>query len=67
MDEVLRRTVEVLHDRFEHYSWVGIYLVEGDDLVLGPWKWTGGDRARANPGRPGHLWPGSRDRAHGGR
>jgi L-methionine (R)-S-oxide reductase len=37
-DEVLRRTVEVLYDRFEHYSWVGIYLVEGDDLVLGPWK-----------------------------
>jgi L-methionine (R)-S-oxide reductase len=37
-DEVLRQTVEVLHDRFEHYSWVGIYLVEGDDLVLGPWK-----------------------------
>ena len=26
------------HDRFDHYSWVGIYLVEGDDLVLGPWK-----------------------------
>jgi len=37
-DEVLRRTVEVLHDRIEHYSWVGIYLVEGDELVLGPWK-----------------------------
>jgi L-methionine (R)-S-oxide reductase len=37
-DEVLRRIVEVLHDRFEHYSWVGIYLVEDDDLVLGPWK-----------------------------
>jgi L-methionine (R)-S-oxide reductase len=37
-DEVLRRVVEVLHDRFEHYSWVGIYLVEGGDLVLGPWK-----------------------------
>jgi GAF domain-containing protein len=37
-DQVLRRTVEVLHDRFEHYSWVGIYLVEGNDLVLGPWK-----------------------------
>ena len=37
-DEVLRKTVEVLHDRFEHYSWVGIYLVEGADLVLGPWK-----------------------------
>ena len=37
-DEVLRRTVEVLHDRFAHYSWVGIYLVEGEELVLGPWK-----------------------------
>lgn len=37
-DEVLRRVVEVLHDRFPHYSWVGIYLVEGADLVLGPWK-----------------------------
>jgi L-methionine (R)-S-oxide reductase len=37
-DEVLHAVVDVLHDRFEHYSWVGIYLVEGDDLVLGPWK-----------------------------
>ena len=37
-DEALRKTVEVLHDRFEHYSWVGIYVVDGDDLVLGPWK-----------------------------
>jgi L-methionine (R)-S-oxide reductase len=37
-DEVLRRTVDLLHDRFDAYSWVGIYLVEGDDLVLGPWK-----------------------------
>jgi L-methionine (R)-S-oxide reductase len=37
-DEVLRKTVVILHDRFDHYSWVGIYLVEGDDLVLGPWK-----------------------------
>ena len=37
-DEVLRSVVDVLHDQFDHYSWVGIYLVEGDDLVLGPWK-----------------------------
>jgi len=37
-DEVLRQVVAVLHDRFDHYSWVGIYLVEGDDLVLGPWE-----------------------------
>jgi putative methionine-R-sulfoxide reductase with GAF domain len=37
-DEVLRQTVELLHDRFDHYSWVGVYLVEEGDLVLGPWK-----------------------------
>jgi putative methionine-R-sulfoxide reductase with GAF domain len=37
-DEVLRHVVSVLHERFEHYSWVGIYLVEGDQLVLGPWQ-----------------------------
>jgi L-methionine (R)-S-oxide reductase len=37
-EEVLRSVVDVLHDRFEHYSWVGIYLVEGDELVLGPWR-----------------------------
>jgi len=37
-DEVLRATVDVLHDRIEHYSWVGIYLVEGKELVLGPWR-----------------------------
>jgi L-methionine (R)-S-oxide reductase len=37
-DDVLREVVSFLHDRFEHYSWVGIYLVESDDLVLGPWR-----------------------------
>lgn len=37
-DEVLRQVVGVLQERFDDYSWVGIYLVEGDDLVLGPWQ-----------------------------
>ena len=37
-DDVLRQVVSVLHDRFDHYSWVGIYLVEGGELVLGPWQ-----------------------------
>ena len=32
-DEVLREVVSVLS---VHYEWVGIYLAEGDDLVLGP-------------------------------
>jgi L-methionine (R)-S-oxide reductase len=37
-DGVLQAVVDVLYDRFGQYSWVGIYLVEGDDLVLRPWK-----------------------------
>ena len=37
-DDVLRQAVDVLHDRCAHYSWVGIYFVEGDELVLGPWQ-----------------------------
>lgn len=37
-DDVLRQIVSVLHDRFDHYSWVGVYLVEDDELVLGPWQ-----------------------------
>ena len=36
-DAVLRGVVELLGERFDHYSWLGIYLVHGDDLVLGPW------------------------------
>ncbi len=35
---VVRQTVTALHDRIEHYSWIGVYHVEGSDLVLGPWE-----------------------------
>lgn len=35
---VLDRTVELLEERFDHYSWVGVYLVDGDELVLGAWQ-----------------------------
>jgi GAF domain-containing protein len=37
-ERALERTVELLHDSFEHYTWVGVYLVDDDDLVLGPWR-----------------------------
>lgn len=37
-DDVLRAVVDVLHERLDHYSWIGIYLVEGNELVLGPWR-----------------------------
>ncbi|HYI65622.1 MAG TPA: GAF domain-containing protein [Candidatus Limnocylindrales bacterium] len=32
-----QRVVDLLHDRFPPYDWVGVYWVEGNDLVLGPW------------------------------
>ena len=63
-DEILRQTVGLLHDRFDDYSWVGIYLVEGNDLMLGPWKGPEAYRARANPDRAGHLRRRGRDRAN---
>lgn len=33
-DEVLRSAVSILKQHREHYDWVGIYLLEGDTLVL---------------------------------
>lgn len=30
-------TVRLLKDRLPHYTWAGIYLLEGDELVLGPY------------------------------
>ena len=35
---VLQDIVDFLCDNFEHYTWIGIYIVEGNELVLGPWK-----------------------------
>jgi GAF domain-containing protein len=34
----LFKVVDYLYEKFDNYSWIGIYLVEGDDLVLGPWR-----------------------------
>lgn len=33
-DEALRESVRLLKQEREHYNWVGIYLLEGDMLVL---------------------------------
>ena len=30
--------VNYLYDHFASYSWIGLYWVEGSDLVLGEWK-----------------------------
>ena len=32
----MQRAVEELKAQLPHYSWVGIYLLEGQELVLGP-------------------------------
>ncbi len=37
LEAAAQRAVEELHERFPHYDWIGLYWVEGSDLVLGPW------------------------------
>ena len=32
----MKQVVQLLKDAVPHYSWVGIYLIDGDELVLGP-------------------------------
>jgi L-methionine (R)-S-oxide reductase len=32
----MKQAVQLLKDAMPHYSWVGIYLIDGDELVLGP-------------------------------
>jgi len=33
----MRETVTLLKSRLPHYTWAGIYLLEGEELVLGPY------------------------------
>jgi putative methionine-R-sulfoxide reductase with GAF domain len=40
--QVFQKVVDILYEGFEKYSWVGIYLVKEETLVLGPWR---GDQA----------------------
>jgi len=37
-NNVLDEVVLFLYENFDHYSWVGVYLVEGEHLILGPWQ-----------------------------
>lgn len=38
-EKAMDAVVELLHHRVPHYSWVGIYLMDGpDELVLGPYR-----------------------------
>jgi GAF domain-containing protein len=33
----MQQAVRLLKDAMPHYTWVGIYVLEGDELVLGPY------------------------------
>lgn len=35
-DSAMRRAVQILHEELPDYTWVGIYLLHGNELVLGP-------------------------------
>jgi GAF domain-containing protein len=37
-EDVQARVVISLHKNFPHYNWVGIYRLEGGNLVLGPFQ-----------------------------
>ena len=37
-DDRLQQVVDVLQESFDHYGWTGIYMVEGEDLVLAAWN-----------------------------
>jgi len=34
----LQNVVDYLYINFDKYNWVGIYIVKGNYLILGPWK-----------------------------
>jgi GAF domain-containing protein len=34
----LDRVVALLHEHVPHYNWVGVYLLKGDELILGPFR-----------------------------
>lgn len=49
--EAMSRTVELLKQAVPYYTWVGIYLLEGDELVLGPYRGTPSPHTRIPIGR----------------
>jgi GAF domain-containing protein len=34
----LQKVIDFLYYNFRKYTWIGIYLVEKDELILGPWR-----------------------------
>ena len=49
--QAMTRAVEILKNHVRHYTWVGIYLLSGDELVLGPFLGTPSPHTRIPLGR----------------
>lgn len=49
--DVLDRVVALLHARVRHYTWVGIYLLQGEELALGPFRGKPSPHTRIPIGR----------------
>lgn len=49
--DLATRTVASLHEREPAFDWVGVYLLEGDVLVLGPFRGSPTDHARIPVGQ----------------
>jgi putative methionine-R-sulfoxide reductase with GAF domain len=47
----MQATVRLLHDRLPDYNWVGIYLLYGNELVLGPYAGDPSPHTRIPVGR----------------
>ena len=50
-DAVMTRTVEILKERIPDYTWVGIYLLTGNELHLGPYRGAPSPHTRIPLGR----------------
>src|SRR6266542_5651102 len=50
-ESAMQQTVRLLKDAVPHYTWVGIYVVDGDELVLGPYMGKPSPHTRIPLGR----------------
>lgn len=37
-NQILEKIVKILYNNVDYYSWIGIYIVENNNLILGPWQ-----------------------------
>lgn len=49
--QAMTRVVEILKQQVPHYTWVGIYLLHGSELVLGPYRGKPSPHTRIPLGR----------------